>query len=275
MPLIQTCYWISKYYQEFSIEVLSNGGFKMKKKHYLPFSIIIFFIIISAYYVFFRDNEIEINLDKSKYIITERIRNIELDKIPIKLQLDFEKLLKDFKAVQLRKEWTTELNFDITLTPTFDLNNLYLISYDKIAVYDKYTMQILWKKQLQANILSIKLIDGNNILLIDDKNYIYTLNRLSGDIVWSHFFNDLFIESKSPGNFPFQITYNEDKRFLSSILIASNGNMLLILDNLTGEEIFSLELEHFIYYISDYDHIDNSLYVVYNDKISKIILEKK
>ncbi len=247
----------------------------MKKKHYLPFSIIIFFIIISAYYVFFRDNEIEINLDKSKYIITERIRNIELDKIPIKLQLDFEKLLKDFKAVQLRKEWTTELNFDITLTPTFDLNNLYLISYDKIAVYDKYTMQILWKKQLQANILSIKLIDGNNILLIDDKNYIYTLNRLSGDIVWSHFFNDLFIESKSPGNFPFQITYNEDKRFLSSILIASNGNMLLILDNLTGEEIFSLELEHFIYYISDYDHIDNSLYVVYNDKISKIILEKK
>lgn len=247
----------------------------MRKKHYLPTIFIIFFLIVSAYYVFFRENEIEVNLDKSKYIINERFRNIELDKIPLKLQLDFEKLLKDFKSVQLRKEWTTELNFDITLAPSFDLNNLYLISYDKIAVYNKSSMKILWKKQLDSNVLYITLIEGNNLLLIDENKNTYALNRTDGELVWSQQFNNMHLFTKNQNNHPYQITYNEDKRFLSGVIIITEGNSLKIIDNLTGDDIFALNFEDEIFFISDYDQIDNSIYVSYNTKISKIILEKK
>lgn len=247
----------------------------MKKKHYLPALIIFFFLIISVYYVFFRENEIEVNLDKGKFIISEKIRNIELEKIPIRLQLDFEKLLKDNKAVQLRKEWSTELNFDITLSPYFDLRNLYLISFDKLAVYDKASMQNIWKKQLDADIVSFSLIDGNSIMLIDKNYNVFALNRNTGDTVWSHNFNEMIIGHKNTTIEPFQITYNEDRRFLSSVIIVVNGTRVKVLDNISGDILSEIDLEHFVYKISEYDQIDNAIYIVYDDKIAKLILEKR
>ena len=247
----------------------------MKKKHYLPTILIIIALSASFYYVFFRENEIEVNLDKGKYIIREKIRNIELDRFPIRLQLDFDKLLKDFKSIQLRKEWSTDLPFDLTQAPYFDLRNLYLISFDKIAVYDKSNMQILWKLQVNADIASFSLIDGNNLLIIDINNNFYALNRSTGEISWSHYFEEIFIE---PGNFttkPFQISFNEDKRLLTSIIILPVGKNLKILDSVSGDELFVLEIEDYIYNVSEYDQIENAIYISYGNKISKIILEKK
>jgi len=151
----------------------------MKKRHYIPAIFIFLAIIVSVYYVFFRDNEIEIQLDRSRYIINQRIRNIDLERFPMRLQLDFERLLRDFKTIQLQKIWTAELSFDLTHPPYFDLRNIYLISFDKIAVYDKNNMNSIWIKQIDHDIESFTLVDGNLLLLVDSMGYVHAFNRSS------------------------------------------------------------------------------------------------
>ena len=246
----------------------------MKKRHYIPAIFIAIAIVLSLYYAFFRDNEIEVQLDKSRYIINQRIRNIDLERFPLILQLEFERFFRDFKNIQLQKEWTAELSFDLTHTPFFDLRNVYLVSFDKIAVYDKNNMNIIWIKQIDENIESFTLIDGNNILVIDSNGTVYAFNRNSGDLSWSYDLEKPFIGSDDLTPRAFQITNNEDKRLLTSIIVLPIENEIVIFDNMSGEVLFVLELDDYIYFISRYDQIENAFYVSYGNKIAKILLEK-
>ena len=247
----------------------------MKKKHYLPAIFIIIAIIISTYYVFFRNNEIEIQLDRSRYIINQRIRNIELDRFPLRLQLEFERLRRDFSNIYLQKEWTADLSFDLTHPPLFDMRNLYLVSFDKIAVYNKNDLTSVWIKQLDFDIESILLIDGNNLLVIDNNGTIFAFNRNSGDLNWSQHLNENYISNNTFTAKPFQITHNEDRRIITSILILPIDTEINVFCSVTGETLFSLDFEDYIYFLSEYDQLSNAIYVSYGNKISKIILEKK
>jgi len=247
----------------------------MKKKYYISTFLITLVLIISIYYVFYKENEIEIKLDRGRLILHQTIRNIEIEKFPIKLQLDFDKLLKDFKSVSLTKVWSTDIEFDITHPPFFDLKNIYLISFDKIAVYDKNTMQNIWKKQVESHVRTFTLIDGNNILITDAEGAIYNLNRGTGEISWFYKKNITFLNEYDFSLKPIQITYNDDKRFLLSVLIIPLDNDIKILDILTGNILFTLEFDDYIYHVSEYDQVENALYVAYGDKLAKLLLEKK
>ena len=247
----------------------------MKKKYYLPIIIIVLAISFSVYYAFFKENEIDIQLDKGKQIIHQTIRNIDLDNFPIIMQLDFEKLLKDFKVLHLYKVWSTEIEFDITHPPYFDLKNIYLISFDKIAVYDKNTMANLWKKQVDHHIRTFSLVDGNNILITDAHGDLYNLNRSTGEVTWTYHRDITFLNEYDFSLKPIQLTYNEDKRLLTGIVIIPFDKEIYIHDVLTGQILFSLEFDDYIYHLSEYDMIENSLYVAYGSKLVKLLLEKK
>ena len=247
----------------------------MKKKHYTPTIIICVALIASVYYVFFRQNEIEVRLEQSKIIFNERIRNIELEGFPLRLQLDFNRLLLDFKNIQLRKEWTAELSFDLTLQPFFDLRNVYLISFDKIAVYDKNTMENIWRRQMDHNIESFSLINGNNALLIDSGGNVHALNRTTGKTAWTYSFDGMYISNNSFAARPFQISSSEDRRLLTSLVILPINNEIKVLDNLSGEVLFALKFDDHIFYLSEYDPINHAIYVAYGNRIAKIILETR
>jgi outer membrane protein assembly factor BamB len=193
----------------------------------------------------------------------------------LRLQLDFDRLLKDFKSIQLRKLWSTEIEFTLTYPPLFDLKNIYLVSFNKIAVYDKNTMQNIWRKQIDNDIKSLSLMDGNNILITDINGGILALNRNTGETNWTHNFDVVYIDEFDFSSKPFQITNNDDKRLLTPIIIFPINNEINILDNNTGEILFTLDFEDYVYHVSEYDRIEQSLYVTYGDKIAKLILEKK
>jgi len=231
-------------------------------------------LVVSVYYVFFWENKIEIQLEKSKYIINERIRNIEIDKFPLKLQLDFDRFLKDTKSVFLEMEWSTELDFDLTYPPFFDLRNLYLVSFDKIAVYDKTNLLNIWRSQLDHDIMTFLLVDGNNIFIVDIQGKIYTLNRNSGEQVWSHNYGEMFLYNQNFSTRNLLITNNDDKRFLTSLLIIPLNNEIIVLDVLTGQILYSMKLDDLIFYISEYDPVDKGFYIGYGNKIAKFILKK-
>jgi len=244
---------------------------KWKRKYYLPMIIICLAVLGSIVYVFFGDNQIESNLERNKIIINQKLRNIQLDKFPLKLPLN---LVTNVKSTTLATEWTTELPFDLTHPPYFDLRNLYLVSFDKIAVYDKDTLENIWMKQLDFDIISFALIDGNNIFIADSYGNIYALNRNNGEVNWRHDFTEPEIYNISFSLNPLLITNNEDKRFLTSLLIVPINNRIVIFDNIQGDQLFTTEFDDTIYHMSAYDLIDKAIYVGHGSKISKLLLKK-
>jgi len=244
---------------------------KWKRKYFLPMIIIGCAVVGSIVYVFFGDNEIETNLEKNRIIINQKLRNIQLDKFPLKLPLN---LVTNVKSTTFATQWTTELPFDLTHPPYFDLRNLYLVSFDKIAVYDKDTLENMWMKQLDFDIISFALIDGNNIFITDSNGHIYALNRNNGELNWQHNFGEPEIYNISFSLNPLLITNNEDKRFLTSLLIVPINNQIIIFDNIQGNQLFTTEFNETIYHMSSYDPIDKAIYVGHGDKITKLLLKK-
>ena len=247
----------------------------MNKKHYITAIVIVITIALSIYYVFFRENEIEDRLHKSRYILQERIRNIELDRFPARLQLDFDRLRRDLATIEISKIWSAELDFDLTHPPYFDLKNLYLVTVDKVAVYDKNTLERIWIVQADHPIANFTLIDGNNLLIVDNSGQIYSLNRNTGEQNWTSIHQNHLYESIYSPLKPMQITNNEDKRLITSIIIIPLKDEMQIKDPISGEVLYTLDFDEDIYHISEYDPIDNAIYVSYGNKIGKIILEKK
>ncbi len=244
------------------------------KKTYITMILLVFVILLSLYYAFFRGNEIEVTVDKSRYIVNEKIRNISLEKIPINLQLEVEKILVDAKQIHFENSWNTDLPFDVTMKPYFDLKYIFLISYDKLIVYNKQTAGIVWKRQFDKPLIYFSLIDGNQILIADSPNHIFTLKRNDGSNLWSKKFDGLNIPKINQNMTPYQISFNEDKRFLSSLLVIPEKNKIHILDNVSGDSLNTFEYEKDISFISDYDSIENSFYVVFSDKLFKLKLQK-
>jgi len=195
----------------------------------------------------------------------------------LRLQIEFERLISNFNNIQLQKIWTTELDFDITHPPFFDVRNIYLVSFDKIAVYNKNDMSAVWVKQFDYDIKIFSLIDGNNILVVDDQGRAMALNRNTGDINWRFNIdnNIVFQEINTVPHQPYQITYNEDRRLITSILVFPVNNEIRVICSITGELFFKLDLDEYIYFLSAYDPVDNAFYVSYGSMISKIFLEKR
>lgn len=243
------------------------------KKRQITLIMLLLAIIISLYYAFFRENDIEVTVEKSRYIVNEKIRNIELEKIPIKLQLDVENILTDAQNVHFENIWNTQLPYDVTMKPYFDLKYIYLISYDKLIVYHKKNASVVWKRQFVKPIIYFSLIDGNQILIADSPNHLMSLKRNNGSVNWSKNFQSLTIPQISQNMTPYQISFDEDKRFLSSLLVIPDKNKIQIL-NQAGDSLNTFVYDRDISFISDYDSIENCFYVIFSDKMFKLKLEK-
>jgi len=233
--------------------------------------IICLVVLISIYYVFFGKTQIETNIEKNRYIINQKIRNIELDKFPLRLQIN---LVTNLKSIGLETLWTADLSFGLTHPPYFDLKNLYLVSFDKIAVYDKDYLNIIWLKQMEYDIINFSLIDGNNIFILDSNGTTFALNRNTGDTAWEYTLEQPEINTLSFSLQPLLISNNEDKRIITSILLIPVNSQIIIFDAMLGEILYTTDLEDPIYHISNYDLIDHAIYVGHGEKISKLLLKK-
>lgn len=244
------------------------------KRYMITMILLILMITVSIYYAFFKNNEVEVNIEKSKYLIQHRIRNIDFDKIPLNLQVEFEKILHKNNELQLKKEWTTNLSFDLTMKPFFDLDFLYLIAYDKIIVYDKKTTNIKWKRQFDSPVVYFNLLDRNRVIACDDSSRFYNINRITGLDEWSISYKELNLPALNQNLEPFLLTSNNDKRLLNSIFFIPQKRSILLLNNDTGKLISSVDFDSDVLYISDYDSFENCIYVVTESKLNKLVLEK-
>jgi len=244
------------------------------KRYIATMIVLIVIILVSAYYVFFRENEVEVHIEKSKFLFQQSIRNIDLESFPKNLQVEFEKILLKNNTLELKKEWSTNINFDLTLKPFFDLNNLYLVSYDKIIAYSKKTSEIKWKQQLEHKIMSFNLLDRNRAIVHDDSSYVYSFKRHDGELVWKAHYANIENQCTGASLLPFMITPAEDKRLLFSIFFLPQKRAISLINNDTGQLISTIEFDSELVHISDYDAFENSLYVVTGTQLLKLKLEK-
>lgn len=236
-------------------------------------TLLILVILGSLYYAFFKNNEVEVTIEKSKYFVQQRFRNIDLDKIPLNLQKDVENMLQEPNTLELKKIWTSELPFDLSMQPFFDLDNLYLVALDKIVVYDKRNSNIIWKKQLKNKIILFDFLDRNRIVVCDDSSNFYNINRKTGVSVWVNTFHELKLPLLNQNLSPKFISRIEDQRLNQSIFIIPKKNSLVVVNVETGKEISSISLDSEILYMSDYDKFDNCFYIVCESKLIKLKLE--
>ncbi|HPY95880.1 MAG TPA: hypothetical protein PL063_01560 [Candidatus Cloacimonadota bacterium] len=244
------------------------------KRYVATMILLILVISISIYYTFFKENEVEVNIEKSKYLIQQRIRNIDIENVPKSLQIEFEKILLKNNTLELKKEWSTNLDFDLTLKPFFDLNNIYLISYDKIIVYSKKNSEIKWKRKLDQTIVYFNLLDRNRVIACDDSLNFYNLRRSDGELIWKTNYQDFTQPSINTGLRPFLITPSQDKRLLYSIFFIPKKKGIMLINNDTGQLISSIEFDAELLFISEYNAFDNSLYVATELQLIKLKLEK-
>ncbi len=229
-------------------------------------------IIFSAVYVFKGNNQVEDAIQVKKEFVDQTLKNISLEKIPEALQINYEKMMNPSKDISLFKEWSTNINFRITENPSFDLNNIYLISYDKLIVFDKKNLRSQWKKNLGVTIDDLVLIDGNLMLAICSNNRTYCLKRDTGDIVWEQPHNMVSEPDSCNYLLPKQITLDQDRRLNASLVLYPTKNKVYLIENTKGNiKCFYSSTEN-ISFISDYDVVDKSFYLVEKTKLTKIKL---
>lgn len=252
--------------------MLFRNLFFKGKRFRISAAIMLLLVLGSAYYAIFGNNIIEDSINVLKHIFGQQIRNIELEKIPAKLQVKMDYIINQQKTVRLEKEWSVKLTFDLTQPPCFDLTRLYLVSLDKIVAYHKKNSTIAWKKELPSNIEYMQLLDNNLLVAQTEDKQLITLQRDTGKLNWR-------IENRNPYKklpnnlIPFQISSDDDKRLLYPLLVIPNETTICILNSITGIKYACYRAMDPITFISNYDVTEKAIYIIEGEYLIKLKLE--
>jgi outer membrane protein assembly factor BamB len=106
-----------------------------------------------------------------------------------------------------------------------------------------------------------------------DKN-LYCLNRETGYQIWQKNSEYEYFSSDS-GKKMFQISVNRFKQLESSLILIPGVNKITVINNINGAVISEYQFEKEIQYISEFDLIERSLFIIQQNQIKQIRLEIK
>ncbi len=252
------------------------------KKRIIAF-IMALIILMTVAYVFYGKNW----LAEQQYI--QRQRNTEFLKNELmQKMLDIEKQSQEvlneilnltydidlFQKQQIELEKTDERLFEINLVqkPYFDYKSIYLIGLDQLFVISKDLERIKWTKHFEEELIDIKLLDANRVLVITKQNNAICLNRDTGKEIW---IKQLEAFPNSKKSSIFQISLNKYKQLDSSIILMFSNDQIELIDNITGNTLIVYTSENKIDHLSDFDILEKCIYFVEGNKISKLIFNVK
>jgi len=251
----------------------------------LKIALILFLItILSVIYVYWGNNWlVEMNF-RQKERNDQFMRNDLMQKL-LRLEKQSQNLMKEItqlhykldvfpeKVLVLTEAEELKLDDEITQKPVFDLKQLYLAQNNKLQVFDKESFQLIWQKQIESNITEIDLLDSNRLMLIQENSNVLCLDRDNGELLWQRKLDNL--RSKESVGRAYQIKLNSYKKLDSRVVLLAGKNEIQLVDNITGTEIEIYKSEDEIDFISDYDHYFNCIYLVKNNKLQKLLIDKK
>lgn len=252
------------------------------KKRIIAF-IMALIILMTVAYVFYGKNW----LAEQQYIQKQRNSEFLKNELMQKM-LDIEKQSQEvlteilnltydielFQKQQIELEKTDERFFEIKLVqkPFFDYKSMYLINVHQLFVISKDLEKIKWNKLFDEELIDIKLLDANRILVITKQNMAICLNRDTGKEIWT---KQLEAYPNSEESSIFQISLNKYKQLDSSIILMFSDNKIELIDSITGNTLIVYNSENRIDYLSDFDILEKCIYFVESNKISKLIFKVK
>jgi len=232
--------------------------------------VLLFFSILTIIYMIFGNRFIDQGAKKLSLIFQDR-KTVNWEQLPNYLNLDTSKIIKQLERIvnlpardiEFRISWTTDLPYEITATPVFNIENLYIASDDKLLAYNKKNRQLVWMKSLTNDIRTMTPIQGALLVVLNDGIMISI--REDGSESWRSTLTNPICEDRS--RFPLELRNEDDPRLDAGILVAAEKRGIRILSSLRGELLSRISFNADIDYLSAYDAFDNCFYVVVEGEI--------
>ena len=242
--------------------------------------ILIVVIILSVIYVFYGKNWFAEQQFIQKQRSSEFVRNELMEKF-LEIQEQSQELLNDIlketydlnllpgQKITLKKEWSRELDFELSLKPVFDHKQMYLISENTLKSISKKPSILKWERVFEEGIIGIELLDANRLLVVIEGNKMFCLHRDLGTDIWERNLNcNPHIDYEF--NSIFQISLDKYRRLDSSIILLLSDNSITALNNITGESLATYVSKNKIHFVSDFDLIEKCIYIYEDNCLVKI-----
>ncbi|MDZ4181475.1 MAG: PQQ-binding-like beta-propeller repeat protein, partial [Candidatus Cloacimonadaceae bacterium] len=245
-------------------------------KLHISSSLLILMTLLAILYMSFGNRSIDLFFRKAKMLFQSR-QPVRLDQIPNYLSVDNSNIIKYLeravnmpaRTIELSLMWNTDLPYNVTAAPAFNLDNIYLASDNNLIAFNKKTRKLLWKISLEENIISI-LSTRNGLIVALEDNFILGFKD-DGTKIWQRNIS-AGIKDKSRLQ-ALELTNNENPRIDGSITIIPTEKGLNVVDSNRGESLSEITLTQKLQYLSDYDSYDSCFYAVVANTI--ICLELK
>ena len=244
--------------------------------------IMVVIILLCTIYVYLGNNWLADKqfLQKKKnnlFVKNELMQNlIEIEKQSQKIldqifQLSYKIEIFPDKNIILKEETFAEFDKVITVKPQFDHHNFYLVFENTLIAYNKKNRFEVWQKQFTEKIIEVVLLDVNRILVVLESNEIICASRESGSEMWSR--KNIDTRSVCSKSNAFQISLDAYKQLDNSVILSIEKNRLLIFNNISGKNIYEYNSIQEIDFVSDFDLLEKSIYVVKRNELWKLEFE--
>ncbi len=157
--------------------------------------------------------------------------------------------------------WQTDLQYEITASPVFSTDNIYLASHNIVAAYNLRNKQLVWKKLMDATIHGLLLTDGDtgNLLIIEEDRHSM-LHGDNGQVIWQVQHTERHISYSR--NSPLVLANSDDARLDGKITIIPQEKGISVYDSQRGELIYSISFNDKLLFLSEYDRLRQCFYAV-------------
>jgi hypothetical protein len=226
--------------------------------------------LLAILYMAFGNRSMDVFFRKARMLFSSR-KTSSLEAIPDRLKLDSSDMFKyleqavnaPVRDIELYIQWSTDLPYQVTAAPAFNLDNIYLANENNLIAFNKKSRQLLWKMPLEARILSILKTQSGLVVILDNHKVLGI--KETGQTVWSR---SLTVH---PGErthlLPLELTNTDDPRIDRGITVIPLEKGIGVVDSHRGELLSELTLTEKLQYLSAYDHFDSCFYAVLEDAI--------
>lgn len=244
--------------------------------------VLLIIVILATLYVFFGKNwldEQQLMMKKKnrEFIQNDLMQNLvetqkEVNNIIEKIfQNKYQFSLFPNQKIKPEKVAEIELDSKIISRPLFDTEFLFINLSDKVIKLDKELHKIVWDINFDSKVIDLQLLDANRLLILLKNQSFICINRLSQEIIWEKSVKTEFTETQHKFS-SYQISLNQYKRLDNSVIFIPTKKSLQFYNNISGDSLFVYQAEDYIDFVSDFDIMTRSFYLVMNKKLIKIRL---
>jgi hypothetical protein len=249
------------------------------RRYQISAVVIILLSLFALAYMQFGNRWLESTGRKIKLLLTSKNR-LTVEQIPQYLNIRSQSLRQQIRKIEqfanqparhvkLEQSWQTDLNFLITAVPAFDIDNIYIVSENKLMAYDKDSKKLVWKKEFASNVDRATVIRGRLLVFLDNRQIVAL--KQDDKVAWVKTASEDFRGEQLLA--PVEISSEDDPRLNGSILILPTRGGLYVYDVNSGNLLSSLRFDRHLQYLSRYDAYHNCFYAVVDDGVYCISLD--